>query len=128
MNDSLQTSFWVMVLVQTIGSVDVPGRGARKMPAPRQYVAIVATWVVLQLISKINDSTERAAAAFSWVIVLAGLVVGPFGQRLVSLFQAIAQNFPAATPVTSTSSPITTLPGGIAPGPVTHGGSAGAQP
>lgn len=95
--ESLQTSFWLMVVVQTIGSVDMPGRGARKMPSPRQYVAIVVTWLVLMFIAGINDGAARATKAIGWVLVLVGMVIGPFGKRVISLFNTIATNFAPST-------------------------------
>lgn len=98
--ESLQTSFWVMIFIQTIGSIDMPGRGARKMPAPREYVAILVAWLVLQLISGINAGAARAAAMFGWILVLAGMVVGPFGQKATGFMQTIANNF-GITPPTS---------------------------
>lgn len=110
--DSLQTSFWVMVLVQTIGSVDMPGRGARKMPAPRQYVAILVAWLVLGLLAGISDGARKATATVGWVLVLAGLVVGPFGQRLVGFFKTVSQNFPAV-PSSSTGTSTTSSPGTV---------------
>lgn len=94
MNDAaLQTSFWMMVLVQTIGSVDLPGSGARKMPAPRAYVAILVTWLILQLVADAGENARRAATALGWVLVLTGMVVGPFGQRFVSFLNAVASQF-----------------------------------
>jgi len=110
--DSLQTSFWVMVLVQTIGSVDMPGRGDRKMPAPRQYVAITVTWLILMLLAGISDGAKRATAAAGWLLVLTGMVVGPFGQRTVSFLQTVAQNFPAAPPTPTTAPTSTSQPSG----------------
>lgn len=110
--DSLQTSFWVMVLVQTIGSVDMPGRGARKMPAPRQYVAILVAWLILELFSGIGENTKRAATSIGWALVLAGLVVGPFGQRLSGFLQTIAHNFPAV-PSSNASASTTTTSGNV---------------
>lgn len=89
----LQTSFWVMILVQTIGSVDMPGSGERKMPAPRQYIAILLTWLVLQLIAGISAGAARATAALGWLLVLSGLVLGPFGKQTVNLFTVVAQRF-----------------------------------
>lgn len=91
--DSLQTSFWTMILVQTIGSVDLPGRGPRKMPAPRQYIAILLTWLVLQLIAGISAGAARAAAAVGWLLVLTGLIVGPFGRQLVNFLSIASQQF-----------------------------------
>lgn len=84
-----------MILVQTIGSVDMPGSGPRKMPAPRQYVAILVTWVVLQLVSGINAGAQRATSAIGWLLVLVGFVVGPFGKQVVNLFTMASQRFSA---------------------------------
>lgn len=95
-----------MVVVQTIGSVDMPGRGSRKMPSPRQYVAIVATWLVLMLVAGANESAARAARAIAWVIVLAGMVVGPFGTRTVGLFNQIATTFSNKPTPAQTEAPV----------------------
>ncbi len=67
------------------------------MPAPRSYVAIVVTWFVLMLVAGIGPRAARAANVFGWVLVLTGLVAGPFGQTVVGFFQTIAQNFPAVS-------------------------------
>lgn len=91
--NALQTSFWVMILVQTIGSIDMPGRGPRKMPAPRQYVAILVSWLVLQLVASIGEQAARAAAAIGWALVLVGLVVGSFGKQVINLFTIISTQF-----------------------------------
>lgn len=85
-----------MILVQTIGSVDMPGSGPRKMPAPRQYVAILVTWLVLQLVSTINQGAQKATAAIGWALVLTGLVVGPFGKQILSVFTTISEQFALA--------------------------------
>lgn len=99
--DSLQTSFWAMILIQTIGSIDMPGRGERKLPAPHQYVAILVTWLVLQLISSISAGAARATAAVGWALVLTGLVVGPFGKQVVNLFTIISTQFSGSSSVTT---------------------------
>jgi hypothetical protein len=93
--NSLQASFWLMVLLQTIGSVDMPGKGPRKMPSPRSYVAIIVTWGVLQIVSDISDRAARAAKSMAWVIVLVGMVVGPFGKSVTDLFNAVAKQYGA---------------------------------
>lgn len=103
--ESLTTSFWLMLGIQTIGSVDMPGKGARKMPSPRQYVAIFVTWIVLQFVSGIGAGAERAAAAMGWLVVLAGMVVGPFGKRAIDFLNNIAQNFPSVQTPGSVNAP-----------------------
>lgn len=97
-NNSLQASFWVMVILQTIGSVDMPGRGPRKMPSPRSYGAIIVAWGVLQLVADAGgERAGRAARAIGWVIVLTGLAVGPFGKVVTNLFSSVANSVAPAT-------------------------------
>lgn len=108
-SDSLQTSFWLMIFLQTIGSVDMPGRGARKMPAPFHYAAIFVTWLVLQLVSGISEGAARAAAGLGWLLVLAGMVLGPFGKQAVQFMNNVAKNFPSAG-ASNTSTPTSTTP------------------
>lgn len=74
----------------------MPGYGARKMPSPRQYVAILVAWIVLILIAGIGQQARRAATAVGWTLVVTGLVVGPFGKRLIGLFNNVAQNLPSS--------------------------------
>lgn len=94
---SLQASFWLMVVLQTIGSVDMPGKGMRKMPSPRSYLAILIAWSVLQLGA--DAGYDRAANAVGWIIVLAGMVLGPFGQRIISVFNsAVSATTQGTTP------------------------------
>lgn len=100
--NSLQASFWLMVIIQTVGSVDAPGKGPRKLPSPRSYGAIIVTWGVLQLFADMGK--DRAASAVSWVIVLAGMVLGPFGTTVSNLFTSVA----GALAPTSTNAPATT--------------------
>jgi nitrate/nitrite transporter NarK len=106
--DSLQTSFWVMILIQTIGAVDLPGKGERKMPAPREYVAIVVAWLILQLVSGIGQQAQRATAALGWLLVVAGMVLGPFGGRLVGFMKTVASNFPVVNSGMATATTTTT--------------------
>lgn len=105
MNDlnSLQTSFWLMVIIQTIGSVDMPGRGPRKMPSPRSYGAILIAWGVLITIADAGrEGAARAATAVGWVIVLAGMVLGPFGTTITSLFTSVANAVSSGATTTAT--------------------------
>ena len=94
--DSLQASFWVLIAIQTIGSVDMPGKGPRKLPAPRSYIAIVLTWAILQVVA--DAGRQRIASALGWLIVLTGMVVGPFGTQVVSLFNSVANQYGASPP------------------------------
>jgi hypothetical protein len=93
MGGSLQTSFWLMVALQTIGSVDMPGKGARKLPSPRQYLAILVAWLVLGIAADISERAAKPAAMFGWLLVLAGMVAGPFGSRAVSLMNTVSGRF-----------------------------------
>lgn len=102
--NSLQASFWAMIVLQTLGSVDMPGRGPRKMPAPRAYAAIIVTWGVLQLAADMGgERAGRAAKAMAWVIVLAGMVVGPFGSLVTNLLNSVANSVAPSETAGSTS-------------------------
>lgn len=91
--NSLQASFWFMVVMQTIGSVDMPGRGPRKMPSPRAYAAIIVTWGILQLIADAGgERAGRATKVTAWVIVLVGMVLGPFGASFVGFLTNTANS------------------------------------
>jgi len=89
-------AFWVMVAIQTMRAVDMPGKGERKMPAPRSYVAIIVLFGTLQVIA--SAGAERAAGVMAWVTVLTGMVVGPFGKTLSNFYNVVADKFPVTTP------------------------------
>lgn len=91
---------WLMIILQTIGSFDMPGSGARKMPAPRAYAAIAALWVILGMMAE--TGAGKMAARLSMLLVLAGAVIGPFGQRAVGLLSTISTRF--GTPATTVGS------------------------
>lgn len=125
---SLQASFWSIVLVNTIGKVDLPGTGGKRlMPAPRNYLAIVVVWASLGLLA--DTGRDRPAAVIGWILVLTSLVgnvvtdrsgnIGAAGQRLVgflnsftSLLKQQQQQQPAPTGSTF-SPPSGGTPGGI---------------
>jgi hypothetical protein len=126
---SLQASFWFMIVLQTLGSVDMPGRGPRKMPAPRAYAAIIVTWGVLQLAADMGgERAGRAAKAVAWVIVLAGMVVGPFGSTVTNLLNSVANNVaPSSTPSSTSGGFGTGTTQGTQPNANTTIGSAPSQ-
>lgn len=103
---SLLASFWLMVTLQTVGSVDMPGKGARKMPAPRAYLAVIVAWSVLSLLA--DAGMERAARLVGWALVITGLVVGPFGQRVMSLLNVAAPPVTPPIPTTIAQAPFHT--------------------
>jgi len=94
---SVSAAFWVMVALHTIGSVDMPGKGERKMPAPRSYISIIALFSVLQLAA--DAGAERAASVAAWVTVLVGMIKGPFGNLLTGLINNIAPPAPGVQPL-----------------------------
>lgn len=101
-SQTVGVTFWIMIILQTIGSVDI--RGPRKMPAPKQYLAIFAAWGVLQIIA--DTGRDRIARAGAWLFLVTAMVLGPFGAKLVSLFSTVASSYgvtPASTAPTPTS-------------------------
>lgn len=105
-DQSLNAALWVMIIVQTIGAVDMPGKGARKMPAPRAYVIILVAMGILQLIA--DAGYLRAAKAMAWVTVAVAAVLGPFGPRFVGFLNTVATNFSnSPAPLSGTNTPNT---------------------
>ncbi len=96
-NAGLTSSFWVAIILQTLGAVDLPGMGPRKMPAPKDYVLTSIIWSVLGVVAAVG--MERAAAAMAWLTVLAMLVLGAPGKALVHLFKQVSSLY--APPATS---------------------------
>jgi len=94
---SVSAAFWVMVALHTMGSVDMPGKGERKMPSPRSYVSIIVLFSILHLVA--DAGAERAAAAGAWITVLLGAVKGPFGNQLTNMFNAVAPPAPGVAPL-----------------------------
>lgn len=106
---SIATALWTMIVIQTIGSVDLPGRGARKMPSPRAYVIIIVAMGTLQLMAEAGAT--KAAKALAWSAVVAGVVLGPFGARILNFINTVSSTF-GVTPTPPTTAP-GTGPGGI---------------
>jgi hypothetical protein len=99
--DTVQRTMWLMVFLQTIGSVDMPGSGERKLPSPRSYVAIVVTWSILGMIA--GGRWGKAAASASILLVLTGAVIGPFGARAASFLTTVAHTFQLGPQTTTTT-------------------------
>lgn len=87
----IQGSFWLMIAIQVIGAVDMPGKGARKLPAPRAFVVVIVMWSILGLIA--DAGAAKAAAVMGWVTVLTGAVIGPFGNIAVGFLNTISSQF-----------------------------------
>lgn len=98
-------TFFVMLVVQTYNTVD----SQHKLPAPRKFVAIGAVWGVLFLLADVGFG--KVASRLSALVLLTGLVIGPFGSLLIKFFNLISTNF-AIPPEDDTA------PGGVpgAPG------------
>jgi hypothetical protein len=92
----LNASMWLMIAVRTIGAIDLPGHGPRKLPAPKVYVAIIILWSIFGLIA--DAGQQRAAAIMSWVTVLTAAVMGPFGNTAISFLKLTAQTFAIPNP------------------------------
>jgi hypothetical protein len=99
---TLQGTFWLMIVLQTIGSVDMPGKGARKLPAPHSYVSIIVAWALLGLTADLGQ--PKIASRLSLLMLLTGALLGPFGQRAIDLMNNVATNF-AVTPPAPTTQP-----------------------
>jgi hypothetical protein len=98
MNDErvVETSMWVMILAQTVGAVDLPGYGDRKLPSPSQYVAIIALWSLLGVGTSIGGAVSRLSARLAILVTIAAMVLGPFGKRLTGLLTNIGKLYATA--------------------------------
>lgn len=104
----LDATFWSMVVLNTIGSIDPPGSGGRKMPAPRVYVAAVVLWSILGLVAEAGPNQGRVAAKLSYLVLATGALIGPFGKKFLGFLEGVAGNFavpPPADASTTTATP-----------------------
>lgn len=99
---SITTAMWLMIAVQTIGSMDPPGKGERKLPAPRAFVAIIVAYSVLQAMS--DTKYRKGAAVIGWTLLFTAMVAGPFGTRVIGLFNTVADQF-NISPIEATMAP-----------------------
>lgn len=85
-------TFLVMIIVQTVGNVD----SKHRLPAPRQFVAIGVLWGILFLMA--DTGYAKIAARLSVLVLLTGMIIGPFGKVVVGALTAVATKFqPAET-------------------------------
>lgn len=94
--------------ILTIGAVDMPGKGPRKLPAPRNYVAAMIVYAILGLVSDAGNG--KAAAVMGWVTVLTGMVVGSFGKVVIGFMNTISSRFAITPPSSGTTN--SNLPSG----------------
>lgn len=81
------STFFIMIVIQTVGSVDSQNR----LPAPRQFVAISVLWGLLFLMAE--TTLNRVAARLSVLIVLTGMVIGPFGRVAIAFLNKVTEEF-----------------------------------
>ena len=84
---------WIMIVVQTINGLDMPGHGPRKLPAPKMYVAIVVLWSIFGLIADAGQG--RAAKVMAWAAVVTAMVIGNAGNTITGFLKTIALNYGA---------------------------------
>lgn len=120
---TVSNTFWAMVLVQTLGSVDIFTAGPRKMPAPRQYVAIATLWSILHMLAG-SARYGRLAAHLSLLTLLTAMVLGPFGPQFLAFLNYVSAQFSLApaSPGGGASSSPSSVP---SPGPSTTAGTPG---
>jgi hypothetical protein len=96
-NFAVASAFWTMIALQTLGSVDMPGKGERKLPSPRAYLAPIVLFSMLSVASDLG--MERAAGVAAWVTVLLGTIKGPFGNRITDVINFVAPPGTGAKPI-----------------------------
>jgi hypothetical protein len=113
---TLQTTLLTMIVLQTVGTVD----SRRRMPAPKQYVAVGVAWGILFLVADLGQG--KFAARLSLLMLLPAMILGPFGRRFVVFLEIVARRFAVDSP--TSVQPGTSTPG-TRPGAF---GSPGTQP
>jgi hypothetical protein len=83
-----------MVIVQTIGSTDIFTAGPRKLPAPKQFVAIGVLWSIFHLFE--GSKYERTVSALSVLVLLSAIVLGPFGGVALGFLSYVSSRFSLA--------------------------------
>ncbi len=83
----ITATLFAMIATQTVGSVDAKHR----LPSPRQYVAITVLWGILLLMA--DTGLGKLAARLSTLILLTGMVLGPFGSTAVGFLNTIRDQF-----------------------------------
>lgn len=101
-------TFIAMITVQTVSSID----GQHRLPAPKKFVAIGTAWGVLFLM--VDFGLGKVAARLSLLILLTGMVVGPFGRLTIRFLNTITDTF-AITPDEDTGVPGTPGVPGVNP-------------
>lgn len=98
----IQSTFFLMIVIQTIGSIDSKNR----LPAPRQFAAIGVLWGILFLAA--DSAMNKIAARLSVLVVLTGMVIGPFGKVAIGFLNKVATEF--APEMTGINIPIPGFP------------------
>lgn len=80
-------TFLAMIVTQTIGSID----GQHRLPAPRKFVAISTAWGIMFLMADLGFG--KLAARLSMLILLTGMVVGPFGATAIGFLNNVSSHF-----------------------------------
>lgn len=76
--------------VNTIGAIDPFGGSKVYLPAPRSYAATWIVWWVLGLVASAGPQPARLAGRFSFLVLLAMAMLGPFGAKAVAAFESLA--------------------------------------
>lgn len=102
-DNSLVASFWIAVVLRTIGNVNaIPGTGPKLLPAPKIYVLPVVLWGCFDILA--NFGRERIASALAWLTVLATLLLGGTAKTVINGFQTFINAYaPPATPAPAPS-------------------------
>lgn len=82
------STFLLFVTIQTIGSVD----STHRLPAPRKFVAVSVLWGIMFFM--VDLGAGKIASRLSLLILLTGMVTGPFGKTVLGFLGIVSKNFP----------------------------------
>ena len=86
----LATTFFAMLLVDTIGAVD-PFGGKVYLPSPRQYLATFLLWTIFGIGAGFGPNASRYVGRLSVVVLMTAAFVGPFGRKAVRFLNDLQQ-------------------------------------
>lgn len=92
---TLAATFLAKLFVDTIGAID-PFGGRIYLPAPARYLATFLLWGVLGIASGFGPNASRVAGRLSAVVLLAAMVLGPFGAKAISFLKTASALYPSS--------------------------------
>jgi hypothetical protein len=98
-NRLLGTTYMGAIAIDTLGAVAPWQQGGASLPKPARLAGTWTLWFLLGLIASAGERAANLAGRFSVLVLASMIVVGPYGNSVVSAMGKLSRLFtPAATP------------------------------